>query len=38
LGDPGLYRVIVRWIFRKWDVGITAESNWRRTGAGSGLL
>ena len=22
LGDPGLYgRIILRWIFRKWDVG-----------------
>ena len=23
LGDPGLHRrIILRWIFRKWDVGI----------------
>jgi hypothetical protein len=23
LGDPGVYeRIILRWIFRKWDVGV----------------
>ena len=26
LGDPGLDgRIILRWIFRKWDVGVWAE-------------
>jgi len=28
-------RIILRWIFRKWDVGIWTESNWlRMTGCG----
>jgi hypothetical protein len=32
LGDPGVDgRIILRWIFRKWDVGIWTGSNWLRT-------
>jgi hypothetical protein len=29
LGDPDLGgRIIFRWIFRKWDVGVWIGSNW----------
>ena len=35
LGDPGLdERIILRWIFRKWDVVAWTGSNWPRTGTG----
>jgi hypothetical protein len=35
LGRPGIDgRIILRWIFRKWDVGIWAGSSWLRIGAG----
>jgi len=35
LGDPGVDgRIIFRWIFRKWDVGVWTGSNWLRTGTG----
>jgi len=31
--DPGVDgRVILRWIFRKWDVGVWTESSWHRIG------
>ena len=31
LGDPVVDgRIILRWIFRKWDVGIWTESSWLR--------
>jgi len=34
LGDPGIDgRIILRLIFRKWDVGIWTGSGWLRTGA-----
>jgi hypothetical protein len=29
---------ILRWIFRKWDVGVWTESGWFRIGAGGGHL
>ena len=39
LGDPDLAeRTILRWIFRKWDVGVWTVSSWFRTGAGGGQL
>jgi hypothetical protein len=31
LGDPGVDgRIILRWIFRKWDVGVWTLSSWLR--------
>jgi hypothetical protein len=39
LGDPGLDgRIILRWIFRKWDVGVWTGSSWLRIRTGGGLL
>ena len=39
LGDPDLDgRIILRWIFRKWDVGVWTGSSWLRIGTGSGHL
>jgi len=33
LGDPGVdERIILRWIFRKWDVEVWTEWNWLRIG------
>jgi len=33
LGDPGVDgRIILRWIFRKWDVRVWTESSWLRIG------
>jgi len=30
-GDPGVDgRIILRWIFREWDVGVWTESSWLR--------
>ena len=30
-GDPELdERIILRWIFKKWDVGVWTGSSWRR--------
>ena len=37
--DPGVDgRIILRWIFRKWDVGVWTESSWLRIGTGGGHL
>ena len=37
LGDPGVDgRIILRWIFRKWDVGAWTGLIWLRTGTGGG--
>jgi hypothetical protein len=39
LGDTGLVgRIILRRIFRKWDVGVWTGLIWLRTGTGGGLL
>ena len=36
-GDPGVDgRIILRWIFRKWDVGVWTGSSWLRIGTGVG--
>jgi len=35
LGDPDLdRRIILRWIFRKWDVGVWTGSKWLMIGTG----
>jgi hypothetical protein len=31
-------RITVRWIFRKWDVGVWIGSNWSRIETGGGHL
>jgi hypothetical protein len=31
-------RIILRWIFRKWDVGVRVGSSWLRIGTGGGHL
>ena len=37
MGDPGVDgRIILRWIFRKWDVGVWTGSIWLRIGTGCG--
>ena len=39
LGDPGVDgRIILRWIFRKWDVGVWTGSSCLRIGTGGGHL
>jgi len=39
LEDPGVDgRIILRWIFRKWDVGAWTGSSWLRIGTGGGHL
>ena len=39
LGDPGVDgRIILRWFFRKWDVGVWTGSICLRIGTGGGHL
>jgi len=39
LGDPGVDgRILLRCIFRKWDVGVWTGSSWLRIGTGGGHL
>jgi hypothetical protein len=39
LGDPDLYgKIILRWIFRKCDVGVWTGLSWLRIGTGGGHL
>ena len=39
LGDPDVdRRIILRWVFRKWDVGVWTGSSWLRIGTGGGHL
>jgi len=39
LGYPGVDgRIILGWIFRKWDVGVLTGMIWLRIGTGSGIL
>jgi len=36
-GDQGVGgRIILRWIFRKWEVGVWTGSSWIRIGTGGG--
>jgi len=39
-GDPGVDErmIIIRWIFRKWDVWLWTGSSWLRIGRGGGHL
>jgi len=38
-GDPDVdRRIILRWIFRKWDVRVWTGSSWLRIGTGDGHL
>jgi hypothetical protein len=38
-GDPGVdRRIILRWIFRKWVVGMWTGLGWPRIGTGGGRL
>ena len=39
LGDPGVEgRIILRWIFRKWNVWVWTGSSWLMIGTGGGQL
>jgi len=39
LENPGVDgKIILRWIFRKWNVGAWTASSWFRIGTGSGHL
>jgi len=37
LGNPSVdERIILKWVFRKWDVGAWTGSSWLRVGTGGG--
>jgi hypothetical protein len=39
LKDPAIDgKIVLRWIFRKWDVGVWTGSSWLRKGIGGGHL
>jgi hypothetical protein len=39
LKDPSMdWRVVIRWIFRKWNEGAWTGSMWLKTGTGGGHL
>jgi hypothetical protein len=39
LEDSGINgKIIIRWIFRKWDMGTETGSSWLRIGTGGGYL
>jgi hypothetical protein len=39
MGNPGIDgRIILRWIFRKWDVGLWTGLGWLRIETGGGHL
>jgi len=39
LGEPSVDgRIILRWIFRNWDVGVWTGSSWLKIGTGGGQL
>jgi hypothetical protein len=39
LGDPSVDgRIILRWNFRKWDVGVWTGLSWLKIGTGSGYF
>jgi len=39
LGDPGVVgRIVLMWIFSKWDVGVWSGSSWLKIGTAGGHL
>jgi hypothetical protein len=38
-GDPDVdWRILIRWIFKEWDVGVWARLSWLRIETGGGHL
>jgi len=38
LRDPDVESIILRWVFRKWGVGVWNGSSWLKIGTGGGHL